>query len=72
MLTEEILWCLDYNEGIKGTVEKIEGKKAKLGWLMDHHPYLPDQEIAELSGYTKRGVIKAREVRSCVGLPLAA
>lgn len=56
----DILWMLDF-EGIKETVSKLSTKKAKLSYLLGHHGYLPDGEIAALAGYNRSGVIKARQ-----------
>ncbi|MGF7172762.1 hypothetical protein [Azospirillum doebereinerae] len=55
----DILWCLDY-EGIKTEVLRQSGKKAKLSWLLKHHPYLPNEELAELAGYSLSGIEKIR------------
>ena len=60
----DILWMLDF-EGIKEAVSKLPTKKAKLSYLLGHHGYLPDGEIAALVGYTRRGVIKARLSGQC-------
>src|SRR4051794_741790 len=56
---ENILWCLDYDE-IKASVDAQQNKKAKLSWLLENHGPLPDQEIADMVGYTRVAVIRAR------------
>ena len=56
---EDVFWMLNY-EGIKTGLAELVGKKAKLAMLLDKHPYLPDQEIATLAGYSRRAVINAR------------
>ena len=55
----DILWMLDL-DGIKEAVSKLSTKKAKLAFLLGHHGYLPDGEIAALAGYSTYGVSKAR------------
>ncbi len=59
----DILWCLDY-DGIRGRAASISNKRQRLKWLLENHSYLPDQEVADLAGCTRRGVIaaKTREV----------
>jgi hypothetical protein len=59
---EGIMWMLDL-DGIKDGVSKLDGKKAKLKWLLTEHAYLPDQEIATQAGYTRRAVLNARQNR---------
>ena len=56
----DVIWTLDY-EGIKKAVRKLSKKKDKLSWLLSHHGYLPDTEIASLSGYSSRGISKAKQ-----------
>lgn len=60
----DILWMLDF-DGIKEAVSGQPTKKAKLAYLLGHHGYLPDGEIATLAGYTRRAVIKARQSGRC-------
>jgi hypothetical protein len=55
----DILWSLDH-AGITARAAAIEGKRERMRWLLHHHGYLPDAELAKLSGYTERGVRKAR------------
>ena len=55
----EVLWCLDY-EGIKKGVSDQEGKRKRLSWLLSNHPYLPNEELSELAGYSLSGIEKAR------------
>lgn len=62
---QDLLWLFDL-DGIYERMGKEDGKKGKLRWLLMRHSYLPDDEIATLSGYTRRGVIKARR-RSNLG-----
>jgi hypothetical protein len=59
---DKVLWTLDW-VGIKEVVVTLGNKKAKLGYLLDHHQYLPDEEIAGMSGYSRMGVFKARLAR---------
>lgn len=40
--------------------KEMGSKKAKLELLLGSHTYLPDAELARLSGYTLRGVEKKR------------
>jgi hypothetical protein len=54
-----ILWSLDY-EGIAARAASIGRKRERMRWLLHHHPYLPDAELAKLGGYSVRGVEKAR------------
>ncbi len=56
----DILWMLDF-DGIKEALTKQPTKKAKLAYLLGHHPYLPDGEIGVLTGYSRRAVINARQ-----------
>ncbi|MCW2242912.1 hypothetical protein [Azospirillum canadense] len=56
---ENIRWCLDY-DGITNAVNMIERKKDRLKYLIGNHGYLPNTEIASLSGYTVNGVSVAR------------
>ena len=65
-VVDNILWTLDYR-GVKDTVLGLASKKKRVQWLLQHHRYLPDQEIANLAGYSRRGVIKARN--KARGLP---
>lgn len=55
----DILWCLDF-EGIKGAAAALPDKRARLAWLLGHHGYLPDAEIAAITGNHRRTVIRAR------------
>lgn len=54
-----ILWTLDH-AGISATAATIKGKRGRLHWLLNNHGHLPTAEIASLSGYSRRGVEKAR------------
>jgi hypothetical protein len=54
-----ILWSLDY-DGIAARAAAIGRKRERMRWLLHHHTYLPDAELAKLSGYSVRGVEKAR------------
>ncbi len=55
----DILWMLDW-EGIKRDAAAIKGKRERMRWLLSHHHHLPDQALADLGGYSLRGVKKAR------------
>jgi hypothetical protein len=64
----DVLWCLDY-QGIVKAVEALPSKRKRLAWLLTHHDYLPNRELARLAGCNVRSVEKARERakgRSCV------
>jgi hypothetical protein len=54
-----LLWCLDY-PGIVAAARAILNKRDRMRWLLTHHAYLPDEELAEMAGYSERGVRKAR------------
>jgi hypothetical protein len=56
----DILWSLDH-AGMTARAAAIEGKRDRMRWLLNHHGYLPDAELAKLSGYSERGVRKARK-----------
>lgn len=56
---DNIWWCLDY-PGITEAVSNIDNKKWRLNYLISDHGYLPNTEIALLSGYTVNGVSVAR------------
>lgn len=56
----DILWSLDH-AGITARAAAIEGKRERMRWLLHHHDYLPDAELAKLSGYSLIGVKKARK-----------
>ena len=56
---DNIWWCLDY-AGITEAVPNIDNKKWRLNYLLSDHGYLPNTEIALLSGYTVNGVSVAR------------
>jgi hypothetical protein len=56
----DIMWMLDL-AGIRRKVMNVDGKRSKLSWLLQNHPYLPDTEIASLSGYRRRAVINTRK-----------
>lgn len=56
----DILWSLDHS-GITAGAAAIQRKRERMRWLLQHHGYLPDAELAKLSGYTVRGVEKARQ-----------
>jgi len=55
----DVLWVLDF-DGIREKVSRWADKKGKLAWLLSEHSYLPDTELASLSGYSVKGVFKAR------------
>lgn len=55
----DILWSLDH-AGITARAKAIEEKRERMRWLLHHHDYLPDAELAKLSGYSLSGVKKAR------------
>lgn len=55
----DIMWMLDV-VGIRRKVMKLDGKKSKLSWLLQNHPYLPDEEIATLTGYHRNAARVAR------------
>jgi hypothetical protein len=59
---EKILWTLDY-QGIKDAVETLRTKKEKLRHLLENYGYLPDDERADMAGYSRVGVFKARGLR---------
>lgn len=40
----------------------IPGKRERMRWLLSHHAYLPDQALADVGGYSLRGVEKARSL----------
>lgn len=54
-----IIWTLGW-DAIKATVAAEPDKKQRLAFLLTAHDYLPDAEIAELSGYSLRGIKGAR------------
>jgi hypothetical protein len=54
-----ILRTLDL-DGIAARAAAIPGKKERLCWLMETHGFLPNAELARLSGYSLSAVEKAR------------
>ena len=54
-----LLWTLDW-PGIQAAAKAIPNKRERMGWLLDHHAVLPDKALVGLSGYSLRGVKKAR------------
>lgn len=54
-----ILWCLDLR-GIKEEAEAQGGKRKKLAWLLENHPYLPNEEVADIAGCSVSGVKQGR------------
>lgn len=54
-----ILWTLDH-DGIRREVAAQPSKRHRLTYLLQHHPYLPTNEIAALSGFTRQGVDKRK------------
>lgn len=56
----DILWSLDH-AGIVAGASSIGGKRERMKWLLHHHGYLPDAELAKLGGYSLIGVKKARK-----------
>ena len=54
-LTRMIDW-----QNIQAEVAAKSSKRSKLTWLLEHHPYLPDAELARLSGYSVRSVERGR------------
>lgn len=45
----DVVWTLGWDVILK-TVSALKDKKARLAWLLTHHPYLPNKTLAELSG----------------------
>jgi hypothetical protein len=56
---QDVLWTLDL-AGITATARAQGGKKPALAWLLATHDFLPDKELARISGYSLAGVKKAR------------
>jgi hypothetical protein len=56
---DDIAWCLDW-KGIEEGVVKQTSKRKRLAWLLDHHAYLPSEEIAGLVGCSLSAVEKAQ------------
>ncbi|MEJ5117218.1 hypothetical protein WH158_07280 [Gluconobacter cerinus] len=56
---KDVVWTLGWDIILKA-VDAMEGKKARLAWLMDHHSYLPNKTIADLSGVNVRTVERAK------------
>ena len=54
-----LLWTLDW-PGIRAAAKAIPNKRERMGWLLEHHAVLPDKAFVGLSGYSLRGVKKAR------------
>lgn len=54
-----ILWTLNY-QGLADHATSIPNKRQRLQWVMEHHGYLPDAEVARLARYSLQGVEKAR------------
>lgn len=54
-----ILWTLEW-PGIQAKAGAISSKRERMRWLLREHAYLPDHALAELGGYSLRGVKKAR------------
>jgi|GEM_PF-4248594 len=57
-----ILWTFDLDR-IYAAAQAQRSKKAALHWLLDHHAYLPNAEIARISGANERTVRRARAAR---------
>jgi hypothetical protein len=57
----DILWTLDYF-GIVAAAQDIPSKRERMRWLLDHHGYLPNDELAAIAGYSLSGVEKARSL----------
>lgn len=55
-----ILWTLDH-PGIVRAMAAIPRKRDRLAWLLVQHGHLPTAELADLSGFSRRGIEKARE-----------
>lgn len=55
----DIMFTLDH-PGIVRTAKEQGKRKAKMAWLMANYDFLPDKEIAEISGYSLIAVKKAR------------
>jgi hypothetical protein len=55
----DVAWMLDW-PGLVGATVAMDGRGAKLAFLLDQHGYLPDQIIADLSGYSRSAVQKVR------------
>ena len=56
-----LLWTLDW-PGIQAAAKAIPNKRQRMRWLLEQHGYLPDKALEGLSGYSLRGVKKARAV----------
>lgn len=56
-----IMWSLDW-EGIRRDAAGVPNKRDRMRWLLSNHPYLPDQTLADLAGYSLRGLKKARSL----------
>jgi hypothetical protein len=56
-----ILWSLNF-PGIIAEAQSIPSKRDRMRWLLTHHSYLPNEELAVLAGYSLSGVEKARSL----------
>ena len=63
-----ILWSLGWDL-IQRDVAARPTKKARLEFLLVDHAYLPDAEIAALSGYSREGITRARG-RAAAAMPV--
>ena len=54
-----ILAALDWT-GLQRGAGTITNKRARMRWMLTNHRYLPDQAIADVGGFSLRGVKKAR------------
>ena len=58
----DMVWTFDL-DGIRLAAEERKaggGKKAALQWLLQRHGYLPNAELAKLTGFSERSVERAR------------
>ncbi len=60
---DRILWCLDL-DGIKNEAEAQGTKRKRMAWLLENHPYLPNEEIADIARCSVSGVKQGRKRRS--------
>jgi hypothetical protein len=59
---DQVIASLRYEDLVRRTGAMSE-KRARLAWLLTEHPNLPNTEVAALTGYSVRGVEKARARR---------
>ena len=58
-----IMAALDWT-GIQREAGTITNKRERMRWMLTHHHYLPSQAIADVGGFSLRGVKKARGLPS--------